>query len=57
MPDTMSKPAIKFDNSYARDLPGCYVAWPPAPVQSPRLLFVNHALADELGLAALIAAA
>ena len=51
MPDTMSKPAINFDNSYARDLPGCYVAWPPAPVQSPRLLFVNHALADELGLA------
>jgi uncharacterized protein YdiU (UPF0061 family) len=51
MPDTMCKPAINFDNSYARDLPGCYVAWPPAPVQSPRLLFVNHALADELGLA------
>jgi uncharacterized protein YdiU (UPF0061 family) len=42
--------AIRFDNSYARELPGCYVAWPPAPVQAPQLLFVNRALAGELGL-------
>lgn len=41
-----------FDNSYARELPGCYVAWQPAPVSSPRLLFVNDALAHELGLPA-----
>jgi uncharacterized protein YdiU (UPF0061 family) len=41
-----------FDNSYARELPGCYVAWQPAPVPSPRLLFVNDALANELGLPA-----
>lgn len=46
----MPATAIKFDNSYARDLPGCYVAWPPAPVKAPRLLFVNRVLADELGL-------
>jgi uncharacterized protein YdiU (UPF0061 family) len=50
MPDTV----FNFDNSYARDLPGCYVAWPPAPVKAPRLLFLNRELAEELrlGLAA-----
>jgi uncharacterized protein YdiU (UPF0061 family) len=44
--------AIRFDNSYARDLPGCYVAWKPSPVPAPRLLFANRELAAELGLAA-----
>ena len=39
-----------FDNSYARELPGCYVAWPPQPVRAPRLLFLNEPLALELGL-------
>ncbi len=39
-----------FDNSYARDLPGFYVAWQPATVPAPRLLRLNTALADELGL-------
>ena len=39
-----------FDNSYARDLQGFYVPWQPAAVPSPRLLFLNHALAEELGL-------
>ena len=39
-----------FDNSYARELPGFYVAWKPAPVNQPQLLFFNTALADELGL-------
>ena len=38
MPDTV----FNFDNSYARELPGCYVAWPPAPVEAPRLLFLNR---------------
>ncbi|MFM7530924.1 MAG: protein adenylyltransferase SelO family protein, partial [Rubrivivax sp.] len=42
--------APAFDNSYARELPGCYVAWPPAPVREPRLLFLNEALAEELRL-------
>ena len=46
MPDTL----FNFDNSYARDLPGCYVAWPPAPVKKPRLLFLNRELAGELRL-------
>jgi len=39
-----------FDNTYARELPGSYVAWKPAPVPAPRLLFFNDSLADELGL-------
>ncbi len=43
-------PAFAFDNSYARDLPGFYAAWKPAPVPAPRLLFLNLELADELGL-------
>ena len=41
---------ITFDNSYARDLPGTYVAWKPVAVPAPELLYLNRALADELGL-------
>ncbi len=43
-------PLFRFDNSYARDLPGFYVPWKPAEVRSPRLLFLNQPLAQELGL-------
>jgi len=39
-----------FDNSYARELPGAYVRWQPAPAPAPRLLFLNEPLASELGL-------
>ena len=39
-----------FDNTYARELPGFYAAWQPATVPAPRLLFLNDALAAELGL-------
>jgi len=39
-----------FDNTYARDLEGLYVAWQPAAVPAPRLLFLNRELALELGL-------
>ncbi|MGD9834269.1 MAG: protein adenylyltransferase SelO family protein, partial [Piscinibacter sp.] len=39
-----------FDHSYARDLPGAYVAWKPAAVPAPQLLFLNEPLAHELGL-------
>ena len=42
--------APAFDNSYARELPGFYVAWPPAAVRAPQLLFLNEGLAEELGL-------
>jgi uncharacterized protein YdiU (UPF0061 family) len=41
---------IAFDNTYARELPGTYVAWTPAAVPSPRLLYLNEPLAAELGL-------
>ena len=41
---------IDFDNSYARDLPDTYVPWQPVPVKTPRLLFFNRELAQELGL-------
>lgn len=40
----------RFDNSYARDLPGLHVPWQPAQVPAPRLLFLNQPLAQELGL-------
>ena len=43
-------PSFAFDNSYARELPGAYVAWKPAAVPAPQLLYLNEALADELGL-------
>jgi uncharacterized protein YdiU (UPF0061 family) len=39
-----------FDHSYARDLPDACIAWKPAPVPAPRLLFLNEPLAAELGL-------
>ena len=39
-----------FDNTYARELPGFYVARNPDTVPSPRLLFLNRELAGELGL-------
>jgi uncharacterized protein YdiU (UPF0061 family) len=41
---------IAFDNTYARELPGTYVAWKPAVAPAPELLYLNRALADELGL-------
>ncbi len=43
-------PPIPFDNSYARELDGFYVAMPPARVPEPRLVWFNHELADDLGL-------
>jgi uncharacterized protein YdiU (UPF0061 family) len=42
--------AFRFDNSYARELPGCYAAGRPAPAPEPRLLFLNRTLAQALGL-------
>ena len=39
-----------FDNSYARLPPRFYVRQGPVPVQAPRILRVNHALAEALGL-------
>ncbi len=45
----MSAP-FRFDNTFARELPGLYSACLPALATSPRLLFFNEALALELGL-------
>lgn len=39
-----------FDNTFARELPGAGVAWQPAAVAAPRLLFANTELAEELRL-------
>ncbi|MGY6570721.1 MAG: protein adenylyltransferase SelO [Salinarimonas sp.] len=39
-----------FDNSYARLPERLHAKLPPAPVASPRLIRLNHALAEELGL-------
>jgi uncharacterized protein YdiU (UPF0061 family) len=41
---------FRFDNSYARELEGCFVPWQPAPAPAPRLLYLNRELAAELGL-------
>ncbi len=41
---------IPFDNTYARELPGHYTAASPATAPAPALLFLNRALAEELGL-------
>ncbi|KAF0101892.1 MAG: hypothetical protein FD187_43 [bacterium] len=46
----MPLPAIPFDNSYARDLPGFYEPCQPAAVPAPVLLFFNRGLAEELRL-------
>lgn len=43
-------PFFAFDNTYARELAGLYTAWQPAPAPAPRLLWLNDALAAELGL-------
>jgi uncharacterized protein YdiU (UPF0061 family) len=42
--------AVRFDNSFARELEGFYVSQQPAVVRAPRLLFLNESLSEELGL-------
>ena len=46
----MSAATFSFDNTYARALPDAGVRWKPAPAPAPRLLYLNEALAAELGL-------
>ena len=41
---------FRFDNTYARELTGCYALVTPATVPAPELLRLNDALAAELGL-------
>lgn len=47
---SVSPPLFQFDNTYARELEGFYVAWQGAKVPSPKLLLLNRKLADDLGL-------
>jgi serine/tyrosine/threonine adenylyltransferase len=48
---TASLPELfRFDNTYARELVGCYAAVTPATVPAPEILQLNHVLAAELGL-------
>jgi len=46
----MSAATFAFDNSYARALPDAGVRWKPAPAPAPHLMYLNDALAAELGL-------
>lgn len=48
--DSHNAMGFAFDNSYARELEGFYVPWQAARVPTPRLIRLNRALADELGL-------
>ena len=41
---------FEFDNSFARELEGCYVPWDAEKASEPRLLMFNCELAAELGL-------
>ena len=47
---TPNLPEFPFDNTFARELDGFYVAQSAAPVPEPKLLLLNHNLARELGL-------
>jgi uncharacterized protein YdiU (UPF0061 family) len=46
----MSPLTLRFDNSFARELPDFAVPWQPATAPEPKLLFVNRALGAELGI-------
>lgn len=46
---TVQDAIFTFDNSYARELEGFYIPWQGANVPDPKMLRLNHALAEELG--------
>jgi serine/tyrosine/threonine adenylyltransferase len=46
----MDRPVFKFDNSYARDLPGSFLRQDPDKAPSPALVVLNDPLARDLGL-------
>jgi serine/tyrosine/threonine adenylyltransferase len=46
----IAAPLIAFDNTYAHDLPGTYLAQAPDTPPAPRLLRLNAGLAEELSL-------
>ena len=41
---------LPFDNSYARLPDRFYTRMPPTPVAAPKVVAINHALADRLGI-------
>jgi uncharacterized protein YdiU (UPF0061 family) len=41
---------FRFDDSYAREVPGLSVSWTAAPAPAPELLVLNEELAVELGV-------
>ena len=47
-----ARPLFTFDNSYVRELPGLYVDWQARRAPEPRLVLLNEALAEELGVQA-----
>lgn len=47
---TPSVSGFTFDNTYARELEGFYVAWKPAVAPAPSLVYFDDALAADLGL-------
>jgi serine/tyrosine/threonine adenylyltransferase len=50
MSQTTAPALLRFENSYASELPGLSVPWQPAKVPAPSMLYFNRALAEELGL-------
>ncbi len=48
---------FRFDNSWARSLPGSFLPLPPDAAPQPQIVVLNHALAAELGLDADVLAA
>ena len=46
---TVATALFRFDDSYAREVPGLSVPWAAAPVPAPELLVLNEQLAVELG--------
>ena len=46
---TVTTTLFRFDDSYAREVPGLSVSWAAAAVPAPELLVLNEELAIELG--------
>src|SRR2546430_10099975 len=46
---TVATALFRFDDSYARQVPGLSLPWAAAPVPAPQLLVLNEELALELG--------
>jgi uncharacterized protein YdiU (UPF0061 family) len=47
---TVAPTLFRFENSYAREVPGLSVPWTAAPAPDPELLVLNEELAAELGV-------